>query len=209
MTDIQQSGDRPNAPLPKGSAAGLVSVLLLSSGLPVLSLMAATGWSSRGIDLELDVLPWAAGMPMLVTVIPAFGLAGRRLWSISWYWALGALAAVVYPMALIFSALIPLGLVEQRSHEMPYAVNYPFGCLLAISPLYWFLLRFLRLRYWRPWTDRSTWEPGDEVAPEWAKRVTGIMSPSARAHWKAEKARAEKKTVVRKPRVRRPPKRRR
>lgn len=76
--------NRPAAPLPRGSAIGLVATILLTAVLPIAASGAASAWSKRGLDLELAYLPYTAFVPLLLVTAPGFGLRRRRYWAVAY-----------------------------------------------------------------------------------------------------------------------------
>ena len=158
--------DRPGGLPPRGSRyglLGLVGVGMVTAMMGGLALYALCG------ELPLPD-PWLLGLFLgwVALLLGSFiGLTYRRFWGICLGWGQGVVVAAVYPVALAASILVPLGLVVVDA-ERQFLAWYALVWLGAVAPLWWCLVRMLRLRFWQPWRQRDEWEKGDEPIPRWA-----------------------------------------
>lgn len=179
--------DRPQRPMPRGSGGGFAAIAVFAGAIPMQSLFVIGEWSGRGIMLMLDNLLWCLFGALLVLTVPAFWLRTGRWWVFCWYWVLGAIWAVSFPLVFVAAMLLPSGIVPRRSPDPAVFAWFPLIFLTIMSPAYYFLVRMLRLNFWKPWSLPESWESDAEEAPEWAVKVTSSVSPAFRDHFEHKK----------------------
>ena len=104
------------------------------------------------------------------------GLTFRRFWGICLGWGQGTVMAAAYPVALIAALPVPLRLVAADARRR-FDAWYALGWLVAVLPLWFCLVRMLRLRFWQPWRRPDEWEKGDEPVPPWALAALTYTKP--------------------------------
>lgn len=173
MTDrVQMRGDRPPGFAPNGSSAGLGIVMLYWITVPALTCMALMPFGRSIFDflfpaLASPVLGLAIILPMIV------GFRSRRHWGVVFFFwgTVAAIAILALSLLTITIALVA------TLHAPPPLIGLTWSAsvvLLLLSTLLPFPLRVLRLQYWRPEAEPSSWEHGDErISPRVVRALGG------------------------------------
>lgn len=163
--------DRPPGLAPRGSSAGFGIVMLYWIAVPALACMALMPFG-RTVFVWLMPALLCPAVGLAVVLPMAIGFRSRRFWGVRlFFW--GGVAAV----ALLGAALAVVGVALAASavHPPPLVgLTWAVGALLlGLAALLPFPIRALRLRYWQPAADPSSWERGDERIPDRVVRALG------------------------------------
>ena len=171
--------DRPGGDPPRGSRWGTVALLLLGVIVPMMGGLVVGVRRPGAITLaSWLLLPFFGWVFLLVAAMT--GMVKRWFWGVCLSWTLGVLVAASYLAALTAAIDVPFGLVAANA-DRRFLGWYAFGWLLAASPLWFLLVRLLRLRFWQPWRRPDEWERGDEPPPAWALSVLNVTRPGMAA----------------------------
>jgi hypothetical protein len=162
--------DRPPGYFPRRTSFGLLGMTGLAVGVPFNLLQSAAPFTQGGFDRWLGAIPYIVAFAFLPTILIVTVARTRKYWAVCAFFTLGCLLLFGYATSLLAAIAATSGLLP--SSEAGWRTMSVVGLLynlLLMGPAAWFLSRTLRLRYWQPGTTPSTWEPGDETPPGWAK----------------------------------------
>lgn len=169
------SRDRPAGLAPRGSSAGFGIVMLYWITIPALMCMALMPLGRTVFDFLLPAL--ACPVLGLAVMLPtSVGFRSRRDWGVAMFFWGTAAAIVMLALSLLIVAIVLFGTFRAPPPliGMTWAVGIILLLFLALSPL---AIKVLRLRYWRPSSDPSRWENGDERVPDRVVRALGGRRP--------------------------------
>ncbi len=160
--------DRPAGYFPRGTSLGFVGLVGLLVGVPFIGLECAAPFVAGGFDGWLGAVPYAAGFGIVVSLAVVFSMATHRYWSVCLFYYLGWALVGLYGVTVLFAVAAVGGVFAVREAglgAMPVVGLVILGFLRVGA---WFLVRALRLRYWRPGTVAGDWEVAGERVPGWA-----------------------------------------
>ncbi len=163
MSENAAGSARPPGQLPKGSPFGLMALGILSGVIPFLVLQSLVPVLKNGTDIWLDSLLPDVAASAVVGAVMAFGLARRRAAYIRFVNTLGWFLLLAYAAGLLAGIAILAGMVAEQSPSLSFISVVNIVLWALVSPLAWFLLRLVRLRYWQPGTRAEDWEAPDAV----------------------------------------------
>lgn len=167
--------DRPPGYFPRGTSLGLVGLLALSVGVPFCVLACAAPLSSAGFDRWLGSIPYVLGLGLVPALVFIAGARTHRYWTVCAFFYFGCALLLAYVLGLVFALVALFGAFPLRDAGLRSMGVVGALFMLALGLPAWFLLRALRLRYWRPGSLPESWEKGDEGPPAWA--MSGSRKP--------------------------------
>ena len=176
MRPQSASVTRPPGYAPRGTSLGLAGFILLSAGVPFGTLQSLVPVLAHGIDIWLNSALPVFGFSTALGIVIALGFHKRRYWFVCFWFIMSSLLLVGYIIGLPIGLAVFLRLVPMRHPEYHILGVVNMIMWTVQAPFAWLLLRMLRLRYWQPWTNPESWEPGDET-PRWPSSARDSPPP--------------------------------
>ncbi len=167
MNELGASLTRPPGYAPRGTSAGLFSFVMLGAGVPFAAVQSLVPVLADGLDVWLASILPVLGLAMVLTIIMAIGLRKRHLWFVRYLFFTGSTLLGCYCLGVVLSVAILLNVVASRSPNLRFMSKANIAYWLVQAFFVFFLLRMLRLNYWKPWTKPESWEAGNETPPPW------------------------------------------